>query len=120
MDQVIIRDLRIEAILGVYPKERETPQEVLVNLVLYTDLRPAGASDQLEDTLDYHSTALAVEHLVQTRQRFTVEALAADIAGYCLRLPRVQGVRVRVEKSAAVPQAQAVGVEIERFQEEPG
>lgn len=115
-DQIFIRDLRAYGIIGVYPAERSAPQEILINLVLYTDLEQAGKSDQVQDSVDYHQTADAVRHLAETAQRFTVEALANDIAAYCLQIPGVNGVRVRIEKPAAIPEARAAGVEIERFQ----
>jgi len=115
-DQVFIRDLRAYGIIGVYPEERTSPQEILINLILYTDLEKAGRSDQVQDSVDYHQTAEAVRHLAETARRFTVEALASDIAAYCLQIPGVSGVRVRIEKPAAIPAARAAGVEIERFQ----
>ena len=50
----------------------------------------------------------------------TVEALAADLAQLCLEVPRVEKVRVRVEKPGAVRFSRSVGVEIERTKEEIG
>ncbi len=46
--------------------------------------------------------------------RFTLEALAEDIAQLCLEDPRVLKTTVRVEKPGAVRFSQSVGVEIER------
>jgi dihydroneopterin aldolase len=51
---------------------------------------------------------------VEGAQRYTVEALAADIAGLCLKEKGVESVRVRVEKPGAVRFSRSVGVEIER------
>jgi dihydroneopterin aldolase len=50
----------------------------------------------------------------ESAQRFTVEALAADLARLCLEEPGVEKVRVRVEKPGAVRFTGSVGVEIER------
>ena len=52
---------------------------------------------------------------VERSARYTVEALASDLARLCLEEPGVEGVRIRVEKPGAVRFAQSVGVEIERF-----
>ena len=116
MDQVIIRDLTIRAIIGVYEWERSEPQDILVNLVLYTDLRAAGKSDDAADIIDYAIVAERVQsHAIQAARR-TVEALASDLADLCLGFSGVQRVSVRIEKTAAVNNARAVGVQIERGQ----
>lgn len=113
-DRIEIRDLLLRGILGINPEERDKPQDILVNLTLFADLRPAGSSDSIDDTVNYRTiTKRIIEH-VERAGRFTVEALAADIAGLCLADPRVEGVRVRVEKPGALRFARSVGVEIER------
>jgi len=50
----------------------------------------------------------------ETAQRFTVEALAADLACLCLEESGVLMVRGRIEKPGAVRFSKSVGVEIER------
>ena len=118
-DQVFIRDLLVRGIIGVYDWERREAQDILINLVLFTDLRQAGESDDLTHSIDYHSLAKKVQAHAEQAQRLTVEALAADLAHLCLEDPGVQSVRVRVEKPGAVRFARSVGVEIERPPEEP-
>jgi dihydroneopterin aldolase len=116
MDKVFIRNLRIRAILGILERERETPQEVLVNVTVFTDPRPAGAPDDLSVCVDYADLAEKIRALVEGARRFTAEALAEEIAGLCLGRQTVRKVTVRVEKPEAVAGAESVGVEIERSQ----
>lgn len=113
-DRIDIYDLRIRTLIGVNDWERTERQEVVVNLSLFADLRRAGRSDELRDTVNYRSIAKAVIEHVEGAQRFTVEALAEDIAAICLREPGVRRVQVRVEKPGAVRFARSVGVRIER------
>lgn len=108
-DRILITDLRLRGIIGVNPTERETPQDLLVNLTLFVDLRKAGQSDDLADTVSYSEVVRQVRAHVESAQRFTVEALAADIARICLSCSGVERARVRVEKPAV-----GAGVEIER------
>jgi FolB domain-containing protein len=114
MDKILIRDLVARGIIGVNDWEREKPQEILINVVLFVDLRPVGASDQLEEGVSYSTVAKKLLAHAETAQRLTVEALATDLARLCLEDPRVQRVQVRVEKPGAVRFARSVGVEIER------
>lgn len=117
MDKVIIRNLLARGILGINDDERLKPQDILINLELRADLRRAGETDDIADCVNYDTVAQKALRHAETAQRFTVEALAADLANLCLAEPGVHAVRVRVEKPGAVRFAQAVGVEIERFKE---
>ena len=114
MDQVFIKDLIVRGIIGINDWERANIQEILINIVLFTDLQAAGISDNIEDCLNYRSVAKKVQSHAESANRFTVEALAADISRLCLEDPRVQKVRVRVEKPGAVRFSSSAGVEIER------
>jgi FolB domain-containing protein len=117
MDKIFIRDLVARGIIGVDDPEREKPQEILINITMYADTRKAGASDKLEDTINYRTIAKKAIAHAETAKRHTVEALAADIAIFCLDETRIDKVCVRVEKPGAVRFAKSVGVEIERSRE---
>jgi 7,8-dihydroneopterin aldolase/epimerase/oxygenase len=114
VDKIFITNLLIRAVIGVNETERETPQDILVNVTAYTDTRPAAQSDNVADGVDYAELTKKIRALVEAARRFTVEALAEDIAALALANPKVQKVTVRVEKPGAVTGAQSVGVEIER------
>ena len=114
MDKVFIKNLRIQCILCVYDWERRTPREVIVNLEIRTDTKPVALSDNLSDCVDYDLLSQQIRALAEAARRLTVEALAEDIAGHCLRNHHIHEVTVRVEKPGAVPGADSVGVEISR------
>ena len=117
MDQVIIKDLLVRGIIGINEWERVTPQDILINIILFADLTRAGDSDVITDCVNYRTVAKKVQAHAESAKRATVEALAADIARLCLEDPLVQKVQVRVEKPGAVRFATSVGVEIERSRE---
>jgi len=118
MDQIIIKDILARGIIGVNDSERVHPQDILINIVIYTDVSQAGSSDDINDSVNYRTVTKKVIFLAETAQRLTVEALASDIALYVLTIPLVKGVQVRVEKPGAVRFAKSVGVEIERWKAE--
>ena len=115
MDKVIIKDLLARGVIGVYEDERKDRQNILVNIVLYADTKAGAASDDIKDCVNYRTVAKSVLKHIEETQRYTVEALAGDIANICLGFPLVEGVNVRVEKPGAVRFSRSVGVEIERF-----
>lgn len=114
MDRIIIKDLLLRGVIGVNDWEREVQQDILINLTLFTDLSPAARSDDIDDTVNYRTMTKSIIEHVQNSQRYTVEALAEDIARLCLEQPGVAKARVRVEKPGALRFADSVGVEIER------
>ena len=114
MDKIFIKDLLIRGVIGISERERENPQDILVNIIIHTDISEAGKSDNVEDSVNYRTIAKKVLAHTETIKRYTVEALAEDIAGLCLENPKVKSVTVRVEKPGAVRFSRSVGVEIDR------
>ena len=113
-DRIEIKDLLLRGIIGVNEWEREAEQDILVNITLTADLTQAGKTDLIDDTVNYRTLTKQIISHVEASQRFTVEALATDIAGICLAQDGVASARVRVEKPGALRFARSVGVEIER------
>lgn len=118
MDKIIIRDLIARGIIGINDWEREKPQEILINIELEVDLRQAGKSDDIQDSVSYRTIAKRAQAHAETAGRLTVEALAHDLARICLEEPGVQRALVRVEKPGAVRFTRSVGVEIVRSRED--
>jgi FolB domain-containing protein len=118
MDKTFIKDLLVRSIIGIRDWEREKPQDILINITAITDTSRAAQSDNITDCVDYSALAKKVQAHAETSARFTVEALANDLARICLEQKGVQKVIVRVEKPGAVRFARLVGVEIERGRNE--
>ena len=114
MDKVIIKNLLARGIIGVNDWERKRPQNILINLTLYTDTRHAGEKDDIADCVDYTKISKKLLAHAESVNRFTVEALANDLAKLCLEEKGVEKAIVRVEKPGAVRFAESVGVEVER------
>ena len=114
MDKTFIENLHIHCIIGVNDWERTTPQDILVSVGVFSDTHKAGQSDKIADCVDYARLSGQIRELAEAAQRFTVEALAEDIAALCLTNPGVRKASVRVEKPGAVRGSDTVGVEIER------
>ncbi len=115
MDRIIINNLVARGIIGINDWEREKPQEIRINIVIFTDTSGAAQTDNVEASVNYRTLAKKALAHAEAAARFTVEALAEDIAALCLAESGVQGVQVRVEKPGAVRFAESVGVEIQRM-----
>lgn len=115
MDKIIIKDLLLRGIIGINPEERVKQQDILINVVMFADIRRAAASDDIADAVDYKTTTKCIIDHVEASSDFLVEKLVTDIARLVLETnPLVEKVQVRVEKPTALRFAQSVGIEIER------
>jgi dihydroneopterin aldolase/D-erythro-7,8-dihydroneopterin triphosphate epimerase len=115
VDQILIRNLLVRGIIGINPDERTNRQDVVVNVTLGVDLRPAARSDDIADAVNYRTLAKAIVAHVEQGSPMLVERLAEEIARICLETDgRVAEVEVAVEKPGALRFAESVGVRIQR------
>ena len=118
MDIVYIRDLRIDAVIGIYEWEQRIKQQISVNLEMGWDNRKAAQSDDIKDTLNYKAAANLVKELVEKSEFELVEALAEHIASLLLEKMNIPWIKVSLGKPMAVTGSQEVGVTIERTREQ--
>lgn len=118
MDKIIIRDLLLRAIVGLNPDERVKKQDVLINIVLFTDIGTAAKSDDIDASVNYKVVTKRVIDHVENSSDLLVEKLVTDTARIILTEFPVQRVRVRVEKPDALRFAKSVGIEIERTRQD--
>ena len=119
LDRVFIKDLLMRGILGINPEERVNRQDIVINVIMWADTRPAARSDAIDDAVNYRTVAKAIIAHVENGNPMLVERLVAEIADICFRTDaRIQAVEVSVEKPGALRFARSVGVSILRSREE--
>jgi dihydroneopterin aldolase len=105
-DRIELRNLVVVGICGALPEERERAQPLEVDLDVVADLSPAGASDDLDDTLDYGAITATIESVIVSGTPQLLEHLAQNLADAVLADPRALSVTVSVRKlRPPVPQA---------------
>jgi len=112
---VFVRDLEIIATLGVYAHEKVEAQRVLINIDMSVEDLGTDLGDEFSNVVCYETAARNAKKIATEGHVHLVETLAEAIAAKCLEDPRVQAVRVRIEKPDAIAEAASVGVEIERL-----
>jgi FolB domain-containing protein len=114
MDKIFINKLLVRGIIGINDDEREKPQDILISIVLFVDLHHAGRADDIANSINYRHVVHKVMAHTEAIGRYTVEALAEDIAQICLEFQDVTKTIVRIEKPAAARFVESIGIEIER------
>ncbi|HWA51307.1 MAG TPA: dihydroneopterin aldolase [Dongiaceae bacterium] len=111
--KVFVRDLILPCRIGVYSHEKHAEQRVRINLELACHEHPA-INDDHNNVVCYAEIVEGIRGLLNGGHINLVETLAERIAAMCLEDHRIVGAKVRVEKLDVMPEASAVGVEIER------
>lgn len=114
MDKIYIRNLELETLIGVLPDERTKKKNLTLNITLACDLRKAGVTDNLDDTIDYKTIEDKVASAIANNEFFLLERVAEFAAEICLETPGVDSVVVKVEKAGTMNYAESAVVEIER------
>ncbi|WP_018131736.1 dihydroneopterin aldolase [Effusibacillus pohliae] len=117
MDKICLHAMEFYAYHGVLEEEAKLGQKFVVDLEVATDLRRAGETDNLDDTLSYVAIYDVVKQTVQAERYQLIEAVAETIAARLLRkFSRIESVRVKVTK--VMPPIEGIlagaSVEIER------
>ena len=100
-DRITLSGLRVRGRHGVFPHERRHGQDFLVDATLWLDSRPAAASDDVADTVDYGTLAERIAAVVGGEPVNLIETLAARLAEDCMRDQRVVAAEVTVHKPHA-------------------
>jgi len=116
IDVIAIESLQVDTVIGVYPRERQIKQALLVDLELYKDLSQSAGSDQLEHTLDYDQLSKDLAEFISKSSFKLIEALASGIADYVMTHFGVAGLRITVHKPGAIALAKNVSVTLQRGQ----
>ena len=103
MDYITIDDLRIQAKHGHYEQERKIEQEFLISLKVGIEMKAAGDSDVLSDTIDYDILRGIVTDIFAGQSHYLVEALAEEIAHAILEKTIAREVTISIKKTAVWP-----------------
>ena len=114
LDIVFLRGLRIETTIGIYDWEKQIKQPVILDLEMASDIAKGAASDRIEDALDYKAVSKRLKQFVSESRFELVETLAERCAAIITDELGVPWVRLTLNKTGAITDADGVGVMIER------
>jgi dihydroneopterin aldolase/2-amino-4-hydroxy-6-hydroxymethyldihydropteridine diphosphokinase len=97
-DHIYVNGLRLMALVGVLPHERDSMQPLQIDVDLEVDLSEAGVTDNLADTANYGAISEAIADVVRTSSDTLLERLAARIADRVLHFDHVEVANVLVTK----------------------
>lgn len=114
--RVFVNDLILDAEIGVWSHEKGKTQKVRINVDLLVHEASNYHQDKLENVVCYNEIVTKIQTLLKQGHMSLVETLAENIAALCLEDNRVYKTVIKVEKLEAIENAESVGVEITRYQ----
>lgn len=121
-DKIILDGMTFYGYHGVSPEEKKLGQRLVVDLEITADLRKAGRSDSLPDTIDYGDIYRLVKGVMEGPSHSLLESLGEEIALEVLKHHLAEEVKVRIKKPGVPIKGSILAwaaVEITRSRESP-
>lgn len=102
MDTITLTGMKFRGYHGCLPEERREGQIFYVDAILHVDLRAAGRTDDLSQTVNYAEVFDTIRAVVEGEPQNLIETVAERIAGAVFAaFAPVQGIEVTVHKPSA-------------------
>ena len=99
MDKIMLNQMAFFGYHGLLPEENKLGQRFSVDVELFVDLKKAGHTDKMEDSIDYGHAFKVIQSIVEGEAKNLIEAVANDIAETLLdTFPLLQACKVKVIK----------------------
>jgi dihydroneopterin aldolase len=115
MDAIIIEGLKVDTVIGCFNWERQIIQPLMLDLQIKTSLEQASNSDELDHTLNYAEICEISAKVIQDAQPKLIEHAAKLVLNALFTtFPVVESIMITIRKPAIIPQANSVGIRLER------
>ncbi len=113
MDFIFIDDMRVEAHVGIYPRERAARQALEISLTFGVP-DEAARDDDIAKTIDYAEVIARIRTELAARHFNLLETLGEYVIGLMLDEFRAPWVKISIAKIGVAKGVRRVGVQIER------
>jgi len=107
---VYINNFETKCSLGIYPKEKNAPQRVIINISL--EVISNSHQDSIHKVLSYEDVIKIVQNVTNKKHRYLAETVAEEIADKCLELKNALSVQVDLRKPDIMEGQINVGVKV--------
>lgn len=114
MDKVFLNDLKIDTIIGIYEWERNIKQTLQFDLEMDWDIRPAAASEDINDALDYDAMSKTIVRFVEQSSYQLIETLAEDLCQLLIKEFSIPKIKLTLTKPVKLHGQNYAKIVIER------
>jgi 7,8-dihydroneopterin aldolase/epimerase/oxygenase len=113
MDFIFIEEMRVDAHVGIYAREKAAPQTLEISLT-FSVPDEAARDDDIAKTIDYAVVISRIRVELAERHFNLLETLGEYVIGLMLDEFRAPWVRISIAKVGVAKGVKRVGVQIER------
>lgn len=113
-DKILINNLELFCIVGINNWERTTPQKIIIDLKIETNLNLSIETDDISKTVNYRTIVKNIIKIIGNSKYKLIESIAGRICEICFEDNNIIAVEISVFKPGAVRNTKSVGVSIRR------
>lgn len=115
-DRIHLIEAHLACQIGTSAEERSRPQDLILDVTLETDLRPAALSEDINDTINYCDVLTVLSGIARSREWILIESLAESMCAAVLAQFPAESVRILLRKPAALRDrdVRTAAIEMER------
>ena len=114
MDKIILSELTVHTVIGIWEWEKRNPQKVIFDIEMATDISRASKSDSIEDALDYKAVSKRIKQYALENHFELIETLGDKVADLILNEFGVEWLKLTISKPYAIRYSKNVSLMIER------
>jgi dihydroneopterin aldolase len=108
--KLLIKNLRVQTIIGVHAWEKNTPRDLFITLEIEFDGTKAAKSDSIADTPNYDDISKILTQETEKSRFELIEKLAVHLLYKIMEDERISYAKIEISKPGAVPAAETVSV----------
>ena len=111
---VLVKNLILNASVGIYPKEKIKKQKVRFNISVVAENNIKTKND-ISNFVSYEDIIKNVKNVINKGHTPLIENLAHNIAEKCLKDKKIFKIEIMIEKLETFKETESVGIKIVRF-----
>ena len=111
-DQIILKGIRSNCIIGINSDERERKQEIIINLLIFHDF--SKLDDDIKNTINYSSVYKFIKKFVENSKFYLIETLGSKLADKLIKEFKLNQIEIEIIKPSVFDNGETVSVKLKR------
>ena len=116
--KILIKSLILNASIGIHEFEKKKKQKISISLEIDAKDNISYVNHKIENFVSYEFIVKDIKKLINKGHVELLETLGENIFEICFNDPRIQKVKVKLEKLEVFSEADSVGIEVQRTKDQ--